>query len=139
VGTAVAKDIDLVVESGARVTVIDKADSKRPRPPGEPIADRDPLGMTPTALASLSFRPPAIAALDLDVSSRVETFEAGFRITAHIPKLKHTVTERLGPFVLIFPSVAAIAPLTMHFQLNSESLLENLEGNLHVVAAAEST
>jgi hypothetical protein len=137
VGTAIARDIDLVVESTAVVRVIEKADSKRPRPPSEPITERDPWAMTPAAMASLNFRPPAISALAPDVSTRVDTLKDGFRIEAHIRKLKHTVMERLGPFVLSFPSVAAIEPLTMHYRLNSESLLENLEGDLHLVAAVE--
>jgi hypothetical protein len=32
----------------------------------------------------------------------------------------------------------AIAPLTLHYRLNREDLLENLEGDLHLVGAVES-
>jgi hypothetical protein len=132
-GTAPARDIDLVVESAAKVIVCQKRDSKRPRPPREPTAEPDRWATT----AAMNFTPPVIPGLVDDVSERVHALKDGFRIEAHIRKLKHTLTESLGPFVLSFPSVADIQPLTMHYRLNSEDLLENLEGDLHLVATVD--
>lgn len=132
-GTAVARDIDLVVRAKVPVRIYKEHDKSLMGPPVPSPPDGKPR---PWDLWLPSRLVPPIRALEpAAVSVDVENFANDFEISAHIRKLKHTQREHLGPFVVVFESASDVRPFQLSYSLNSEDLAENLEGTLHLVVS----
>jgi hypothetical protein len=136
-GTAVARDIDLIVRVRAPegTRVIEASDlkeqkPKEPQPPREHPADR-----WEHLVPFIEPRFGGIGTVEDDVSLNVEEGAEGPEIHAHIRRLKHTKRETLGPFALIFARAAAIDSVQLVWTVNTEDLAENVEGTLHLVLA----
>ena len=132
-GTAVAGDIDLVVKVHAPLDaqVVETWKWAAPTPPDAP--DERPYD---PVLGNLPYLAPRLDLPDLgpdDVSSSVEDGEGGPEIRGHIRKLKHTQSERFGPFAVIYRSADEIDSVKLTYTLNTETLPENVEGMLHLV------
>ena len=132
-GTAVARDIDLVVKVHTHqdVEVVETWKWAEPKPPEPP--DERPFDPVRAALPYLGPRFPLPDLGPAEVSSSVEEGDDGPEIHGHILKLKHTQQEKLGPFAVIFASADEIDSVKLAYTLNTEDLPENVEGTLHLV------
>lgn len=139
-GTAVARDIDIMLEIPGAVKVFEGSDEllecpEEPEEPEEPsFTARAPFlgsfGSLDMEAVGPAMNIPSIYEPSIDV---VENSAKGAKVEISLRKLKHRKSEPLPSFLLLFTNEEAIAPVQLTYTINSEDLLENQVGTLHLV------
>jgi hypothetical protein len=138
-GTAPANDIDVEILCTSDVQLFE-GDDESLKPPEAPSPPEPPQPLGGFGMMDSFFSPRfSDSAIDPDLFTHddpfvsVELLEKGFRIAVQISKLKHTMQATLVPFVARFPLPDGVRPFSMDYSVNSEDLIENVVGRLHVI------
>jgi hypothetical protein len=143
VGKVSATDIDISIKAQAKILIFEK-DNPRLKPPKPPTPPPLPFQRPESELFSVAglYRSPMIDLASIHsplepVSVEVKNLKsAGFEIDVHVRKLKASLTEELGPFVVIFASDDAIRPFKLTYAINCEGMPETEAGELHLLATS---